>query len=426
MLQSKFFLRIEKNVPPEEKSINAKLLIRAGFINKLMAGVYTLLPLGLRVYRKIENIIREEIENVGGQEISMPALHPKEIWEKTGRWREFAGREMFKVRSQSGKDYGLGWTHEEVVTPLAKNFIKSYKDLPLYIYQIQDKFRDELRVKSGILRCREFTMKDLYSFHRDEKDLDEYYEKVKAAYFKIFERAGLKEKTYLTLASGGSFSKYSHEFQTITPNGEDEICICKKCKIAINKEIMQSEKDKCPECGGADFEFKKAIEVGNIFKLKDKYSKPFNLTFRDKDGKEKIALMGCYGIGLGRLMGAIVESHYDENGIIWPELVSPFDFHLITLNSKDASIQNKIKESAEKVYRALQKQGLEVIYDNRGDKSAGEKFVESDLIGIPKRIVVSERTLAKDCVEIKERGKKEVKLVKFAELLNKQCKHRGI
>lgn len=404
MRQSGLFTKIQKETPKDEKSINAQFLIRAGFIDKLIAGVYSFLPLGFLVLKKIENIIREEMQEINGEEVLLPALHPKSNWEKTGRWQQ---PEMFKLKSCQNKEYSLGWTHEEIITPLIQKFISSYKNLPVYVYQIQDKFRDELRAKSGLFRGIEFIMKDLYSFHRDEKDLDNYYNKVKKSYFRIFQRCGLNKQTFLTLASGGTFSKYSHEFQTVTVYGEDEIFLCSKCQIAVNKEII-SEHPHCPNCKSKNLEVKKAIEVGNIFKLNDKYTQAFNFKFRDKDGKEKIVLMGCYGIGLSRLMGAIVEVHHDQKGIIWPKEVAPFKVHLIPIENN-----KKIKKIAEKLFLDLQKQKVEVLYDDREDKSAGEKLVESDLIGIPIRLVVSEKTLKQNSVEIKKRNEQKTKLVKI-------------
>lgn len=409
MLQSKLFTKTQKEAPKDDKSINAKFLIRAGFIDKLMAGVYSYLPLGFLVLKKIENIIREEMQKIGGQELLLPGLHPKENWEKTSRWKY---EEMFKLKSRGGRDLSLGWTHEEIITPLVKKFVKSYKDLPVFVYQIQDKFRDELRAKSGLLRGVEFLMKDFYSFHRDEKDLDRYYEKVKRAYFSVFRRCGLGLKTFLTLASGGTFSQYSHEFQTITEFGEDTIYLCQDCKLAVNIEIIKQENYQCPQCKNKKLRQEKAIEVGNTFKLKDKFTKAFNLTFRDKDGKEKRAVMGCYGIGLGRLMGAIVEVHYDQNGIIWPASVAPFLAHLIPIEKN-----TRIKKTGEELYRDLQKNGIEVLYDDREDKTVGEKFADADLIGIPYRIVVSEKTLEANSVELKQRAVKTVRLVKIGNLL---------
>ena len=418
MLQSQLFTKTIKQAPKDEKSINAQLLIRAGFVDKLMAGVYSYLPLGLRVLKKIENIIREEMNNISGQEVFMPVLHPKEIWQKTERWQY---SEMFKLKNRQGKDFGLGWTHEEVITPIAQKFVKSYKDLPVFIYQIQDKFRDELRAKSGLLRGREFMMKDLYSFHQDESDLEKYYQKVIKAYFRIFKRCGIERQTFLTSASGGAFSKYSHEFQTLTDSGEDEIYLCQKCKLGVNREIIEKERYQCPECKSRKLVTKKSIEVGNIFKLKERFSKAFDFKFRDEKGLEKFVLMGCYGIGLGRLLGAVVEVYHDDKGIIWPKQVAPFDVHLIQIekcpNRNDLEFYSrKIKKASQKLYQDLQKQGIEVLYDDREEKSAGEKFAEADLIGIPIRIVISEKTLAKNSAEIKKREKKEVKLVKIKRL----------
>ena len=402
MRQSILFSKTQKEFPKRETFISAKLLIRAGFIDKVSAGVFTFLPLGFRVLKKIEKIIREEIERIGGQEILMPVLHPKENWEVTGRWEEM--EEIFKLKAGK-KEFALGPTHEEIITPLAKKFIKSYKDLPLYIFQIQDKFRNEKRVKSGLLRGREFLMKDLYSFHATKEDLDSYYEKVKEAYFRIFERVEIKEKTYLTFASGGTFSKFSHEFQTECAAGEDTIFVCKNCNLAINKEIKDEIKN-CPNCNGSFFEKKRAIEVGNIFKLGEKFSRPFNLTFLDKDGKKKFVQMGCYGIGLGRLMGTVVEIFHDEKGIIWPREISPFQVHLIYVGKKE------IKEKAEKVYNELIREKIEVIYDDR-EKNPGEKFVDCDLIGIPLRALISEKTLKENCIEFKERRTGEIKMIKI-------------
>ncbi|MCX6759493.1 MAG: His/Gly/Thr/Pro-type tRNA ligase C-terminal domain-containing protein [Candidatus Nealsonbacteria bacterium] len=408
MRQSQLFTKTIKETPREEISVNAQLLIRAGFIDKLMAGIYSYLPLGFRVFKKIENIIREEMNRIGGQEVLMPALHPKNLWEKTDRWQY---PEMFKLKNREGKDYSLGWTHEEIITPLVQKFVKSYKDLPVFVYQIQDKFRDELRAKSGLLRGVEFIMKDLYSFHKDENDLDEYYEKVKRAYFKIFQRCGIKKQTFLTLASGGAFSDYSHEFQTITPAGEDIIYLCQKCKIAINKEIIEKTKYQCPNCKNKELKIHKAIEVGNIFQLGDRFTRVFDFQFRDRDDKEKYPVMGCYGIGPGRLIGAIVEVSHDEKGIIWPKEVAPFQIHLIKIENN-----KKLEKTAEKIYKDLQQNNIEVLYDDR-DKSPGEEFAEADLIGIPYRIVISERTLKNNCVEIKERSRKKASLIKMNRLL---------
>jgi len=348
------------------------------------------------------------MEEAGAQEVLMPVLHPKENWQKTGRWNNLDV--LFKVKGSGNKEYALGPTHEEVVSPLAKKIIFSYKELPFAVFQIQTKFRDELRAKSGILRTREFLMKDLYSFHATQEDLDKFYDKMIKIYFNIFKELGIGEETYLTFASGGTFSKYSHEFQMVTDAGEDIIYICNKCKTAVNKEI-KAETPACPKCSSDSFIEKKAVEVGNIFKLATKFSLPFDLKFRDKDGQEKPVLMGCYGIGLSRAMGAIVEDNYDERGIIWPKNIAPFTAHLISLGDS-----KKVETTAQKIYQDLQKRGVQVLYDDRQDKSAGEKFAEADLIGIPYRVVVSEKTIKKNSVEIKERNKKQARLVKIKDL----------
>ena len=410
MLQSKLFYKTSRDKAPDVESVSHDLLTRAGYVDQLMAGVYSFLPLGLRVLKNIENIIRDEMEKVGGQEILMPSLNPKENWQKTGRWTDLDI--LFKLKGAGDKDIALAATHEEVISPLAKKIILSYKDLPFYVFQIQNKFRNELRAKSGLLRTREFLMKDLYSFHTSQEDLDKYYEKLIKSYFNVFKRFGIGSKTYLTLASGGTFSKYSHEFQMVTEAGEDIIYICQKCKLAVNREI-KDETPVCPKCGSNNFEEKKAVEVGNIFKLGTKYSIPFDLKFRDKDGTEKPVIMGCYGIGLGRGMGSIVEANNDDRGIVWPKEVAPFLVHLIEMKSD----KKTVKATAQKIYQDLQKQGVKVLYDDRDDKSAGEKFAEADLIGIPYRVVVSEKTLAKNSVELKERSKSEMKIVKIKQLI---------
>lgn len=420
MRQSQLFTKPIKETPKDEVSINAQLLIRGGFIDKLMAGVYSILPLGFLVIKKIENIIREEMIAIGGQEVFLPSLHPKANWEQTGRWETY--KDLYKAK-ENNKEYAFGPTHEEIIAPLAKKFISSYRDIPIYLFQIQNKFRKELRAKSGLLRGREFLMKDLYSFHIDEADLDSYYQRAQKAYFNIFNRCGIGDKTYLTFASGGTFSKYSHEFQTLTPAGEDIIFICGKCRVAVNREIIEDVKHVCPECGSKELREEKAVEVGNIFKLGTRFSEPFDLHVLDEKGGKKSVIMGCYGIGLQRLMGTIVEIYHDENGIIWPEQVAPFKIHLIPLApraglaGKDKKTSGQILKETDKIYEDLQGSGIEVLYDDREDKSAGEKFADADLIGIPYRVVVSEKTLEKGSVEIKKRNEKEAKLVLIKDII---------
>jgi prolyl-tRNA synthetase len=413
MRHSQLFTKTLKTAPKDEKSINAKLLIRGGFIYKEMAGVYTYLPLGLKVLKKIENIIREEMENIGGQEILMTVLQPKKIWEETGRFSKEIGEVMYKCKEDS-KEIGLGPTHEEMMTDIVRNYIKSYEDLPVYVYQIQTKFRKEPRARSGLLRGREFDMKDLYSFHASEEDFKRYYEKVKNSYLKVLKRCDLK--AIITEASGAGFIKeFTHEFQVLAEGGEDTIVYCPKNHFSQNKEITKFKKgNKCPICQRALREGK-SIEVGNIFPLGIKYSQAMKAFFVDKDSERKLMIMGCYGLGPSRTMGAIVEVHHDEKGIIWPKAVSPFDVHLLALSSSKKGREKKIKRNSEKLYRDLQKAGIEVLYDDR-DRSPGEKFVEADLIGIPLRIVISERTLAKGKVEIKKRSEKKTKLIKLSEV----------
>ncbi len=401
MRQSRYFLKTSKNKPADDVSINARLLEQGGFVQKVMAGVYDFLPLGLRVLQKIENIVREEMDKIGS-EMFMPVLHPKENWQATGRWTGLDV--LFKVKSQHGSEYALGPTHEEIVTPAALSIISSYKDLPLAVYQIQTKFRDEPRAKSGLLRGREFRMKDLYSFHATVGDLEDYYnEKAIPAYKKIFARLGLS--CILTEATGGTFSKFSHEFQVEIENGEDTIYVCEKCGMAKNKEIHQKG-IACTNCDKTSWRETKASEVGNIFKLQNKYSKAFNLQYTDRDGSKKIVLMGCYGLGTSRVMGVIVEKFHDEKGIIWPDAVAPFKAHLISIMGSEKQI--------DKVYKLLRKNDFDVLYDDR-DVSAGVKFADADLIGIPYRIVISAKT-AEGSVELKKRSEDKPKSVPITTL----------
>lgn len=409
MKQSHYFLKTSKTASKDDVSVNARLLEQGGFVQKVMAGVYTFLPMGLRVLQKIENIVREEMNAIGGQEVLMPAMQPKESWQATGRWDSLDV--LFKVKSQHGYELALGPTHEEIVTPMSQSVISSYRDLPLAVFQIQTKFRDEARAKSGLMRGREFRMKDLYSFHATEQDLAYYYKVVAGAYKKIFER--LVIPALYVEASGGSFSKYSHEFQVETPNGEDTIYVCKQCSLAVNKEIFDDSKT-CTDCGQKDYRETKASEVGNIFELKTKYSDSFNLKFTAEDGTLQPVLMGCYGIGPSRCMGVIVEEHYDDKGIIWPENVAPFKVHLISLGGKDPAII----AAADELYKNLQAAGIEVLYDDR-EATAGEKFADSDLIGIPYRVVISAKTMGENKVELKKRSSEESELITIERLITK-------
>lgn len=407
MRYSKLFGKTIKDAPKDEVAVNAKLLTRAGFIRREVSGVYNYLPLGLKVLEKISNIVREEMNAIGGQELLLSSLQNKESWEKTGRWKSFDA--LFKLTSIFDNQYPLGPTHEEVVVPLAKQFISSYKDLPLAVYQIQTKFRDEKRAKSGILRGREFLMKDLYSFHATDADFKKYYEEVKKAYEKVFKRLNLK--AIETQASGGAFSKVSHEYQVVAEAGEDEIIYCPGGDFSSNVDISPVKEGKQCDLGHGPLKKARAIEVGNIFPLGTKFSDAFNLTYKNKDGKDESVIMGCYGIGISRLMGAIAEVHNDQNGLIWPKEVAPYNVHLVHV--EDPTTEKFVNE----VHDTLTKAGIDVLWDDREDVSAGAKFADADLIGIPVRLVVSKRNGNK--VEWKERLSADSELLSLEEVLKK-------
>ncbi len=402
---SELFTKTRRYDPRDETSTNAKLLVKGSFVDKVAAGIYTFLPLGQRVLVKVAQIVREEMNAAGGQEVTMPVLQSKANWEKTGRWKTFDV--LYKVKAQSG-EFVLGPSHEEIIVPLMTKFVTSYHDLPKYVYQIQTKFRDEPRAKSGLLRGREFLMKDLYSFHADEKDMQDYYEKMKTVYKKTFERMGLS--TILTYAAGGTFSKDSHEFQVICESGEDEIIYCPGGDYAENVEIATVKEGKECDLGHGPLKRVKTIEVGNIFPLKDKYSKAFGLNYTDKSGREQPVLMGCYGIGITRAMGAIVEVHHDDAGIIWPKSVAPFDAHLVHI--EDPGTEAWAKETYEKLTKA----GIEVLWDDRENATAGEKFADADLIGVPVRLVISKK-VGKGKVEVKEREEEKARILSVEEAL---------
>ncbi len=393
-----------KTTSHDEGSVNAKLLTQAGFVKKEMAGVYSYLPFGLRVLMKIQQIVREEMNAVDGQEILMPAITPLANWKTTGR-------DNVDIAYKPDEKTILGWSHEEMITPIAKQRIKSYRDLPFAAYQIQTKFRNEPRAKSGLLRGREFGMKDMYSFHASQADLDQYYERVKQAYFKVFERCDLK--AYLVEALGGEFTqKRSHEFQVLTEAGEDKILVCDQCDLAWNSELKVA---KCEKCKGKLKE-EKGAEVGNIFDLSTRYSDAFDLKFTNAEGKQQTVLMGCYGIGISRLVATVVEIHHDDAGIVWPVSVAPFQIHLISLGKDETTAKE-----ADKLYAELTTKGVEVLYDDRGKTGAGEKFADADLIGCPLRVVVSPKTLEAGGVELKKRNEEKTQIIPTAELLKKSC-----
>lgn len=416
---TELFTKTVKEVPGDEVSKNAQLLMKAGFIYKNMAGAYVFLPLGLRVLNKVNAIIREEMDEAGGQEVQLTVLQDRETWEKTNRWDDEVVDNWFKTELKAGGELGLGFTHEEALAKVMKQFISSYKDLPLYIYQIQTKFRNEMRAKAGLMRGREFLMKDLYSFSATKEQHNVFYEKMKDVYMKVFSRLGMGENTYVTISSGGSFSKYSYEFQTVCEAGEDEIYILdEENKLAINLDDYSLEvlEDFGIEVDESKLKKVKSVEVGDIYSLEYRFSEPFDLSFSDEGGERKLVYMGSYGMSPTRLMGTIVELNADENGLVWPKDLAPFSVQIVTLDAKDEVVKEKIDEAVSDLYESLMEKGVEVIWDDREGVSPGAKFADADLIGVPLRLVVSERSLANDEVEMKERKSGEVKMVKVEEV----------
>lgn len=413
MLQSKLFTKTRKEAPKDEVSKNAELLVRGGFVHKEMAGVYDYLPLGLRVLRKIENIIREEMNAIGGQEIVLSSLQNPESWKATDRWDDAKVDNWFKTKLKTDAELGLSFTNEEPLTALLRDHVHSYRDLPIYPYQITTKFRNELRAKSGVMRGREFLMKDLYSFSRTEKERKEFYEQCKEAYKKIFDRVGIGHLTFTTFASGGVFSKYSEEFQALSESGEDVIYISEAKKIAVNKEVYTDEVLSDLGLSREELTERKAIEVGNIFALGTRFSEALGLLYKDENGESKPVIMGSYGIGPSRLMGTIVEILSDDKGIVWPESVAPFKIHLVLIPSKNESVHAR----AEELYKQWMHEGVEVLFDDR-DMGAGAKFSDADLLGVPYRAVISERTMAEGKIELTKRATGETKMVAEAELLD--------
>lgn len=410
MRVTKLFTKTSKNAPADEVAKNAQLLIRAGYVNKEMAGVYTYLPLGKRVLDKIVQIIREEMNDIGGNEISMTALQNSAVWQTSGRWNDDVMDVWFKTKLANGTELGLAPTHEEPLTKLMASFIKSYKDLPVYPYQFQIKFRNELRSKSGLMRGREFWMKDLYSFSRTQQEHDSFYETISAAYTRVFDRLGLGEGTYKTFASGGSFAKFSHEYQTISPVGEDKIYVHKDRKIAINEEVYTD--DVLAELGINKDELVEAtaVEVGNIFTLGTRFSDPLDLKFTDENGESKPVIMGSYGIGPSRLMGLIAEHFADDKGLVWPDNVAPFKVYLVSIGD--------VTEQADALYDQLTSKGIEVLYDDRNERP-GAKFADAELLGIPYRVTVSERLVAEQKFEFTPRKSGQTELLTGEDLLAK-------
>lgn len=410
MKYSHLFGKTLKTAPAAADTANHRLLVQAGFVRQVMAGVYTYLPLGLRVLHKISQIVREEMDAIGSQEVLMPLLHPSALWKQTGGWDKIDV--LFKVKSRTDKEYALAQSNEETVTPLVREWIHSAKDLPFSIYHINWKFRDELRSKSGIMRGREFLMKDLYSFHATQADFDAFYAKAKEAYLRVYQRLGLTAK--VTEASGGAFTeKVSYEFEVLTNAGEAPILYCNTCDYCVNVDDIKTHKEEedCPVCKKDKLKSAMASEVGNVFDLGTKYTRAFDVTFTDKQGTKQYPIMGCYGIGISRTMGVIVEKFNDERGIIWPESVAPFRVHLVCLAGSNAAVQKR----ADEVYAKLIKAGVEVLYDDRVEVTAGAKLADADLIGIPTRLVISEKTGEK--VEVKMRSEEATTLTGIDQLI---------
>ncbi len=394
MRQSKLFTKTRKEAPADETSKNAQLLIRGGYVYKVMAGVYAYTPLGFSVLENIKQIVREEMNAVSGQELIMTSLQRKETWAGTGRWSDEAVDVWFKTKLQDGTELGLAWSHEEAIMEMMQQFVKSYKDLPISVYQFQTKLRNELRAKSGIMRGREFVMKDMYSLHATKEDMDQYYDTVISAYKRIYERLGIGDSTFVTFASGGAFTKFSHEFQTICDAGEDILYVNPDCSVAVNEEVLG---EATAELGvdKATLSPVKSAEVGNIFKFGTEKSEQMGITYTAPDGSTQPFYLASYGVGITRVMGVLVEKFSDDKGIVWPESVAPFKVHLVALNTDN----QELLDFADGIYAAFKDKGIEVLYDDR-EARAGEKFTDSDLIGIPYRIVVSKKT--------KEEGKYEV------------------
>lgn len=413
MKYSQLFTKTRKEVPADETAKNAQLLIRAGFVHKEMAGVYSYLPLGLKVLNKVSTIVREEMDDIGGTEILMPALQLKDRYVATNRWDDKEVDNWFKTKLANGSELGLGFSHEENLVPIMKDYISSYKDMPAAVYQIQNKFRNELRSKSGIMRGREFLMKDMYSFTITQKEHEDFYEKAKQAYVRIFNRVGIGDETFVTFASGGSFSKFSHEFQTLSDAGEDTIYLDRAKKIAINKEVFSEQVCKDLGVDKDELEEVKGIEVGNIFSLGTKFSAPFDLSVIDERGENQTVIMGCYGIGISRLMGTIAELYSDDKGLVWPANIAPFTVYLARIGE-----ETEVAKAADELYDELTKSGIEVIYDDR-DVRAGEKFADAELMGIPHRVVVSDKTVVAKKLEYKKRTSTEAELINKAELVKK-------
>jgi prolyl-tRNA synthetase len=409
MKVSNLFTKTLKEAPADEQSKNAILLIRAGYIHKEMAGVYAYLPLGLKVVENIKQIVREEMNAIGSNELIMTGLQRKDVWEKTGRWEDKVVDIWFKTKLQDGTELGLGWSHEEPIVEMLKQYIQSYKDLPLSLYQFQTKMRNELRAKSGIMRGREFVMKDMYSFHVSSEELDKFYKNSIEAYKKVYERLGIGSETYVTFASGGAFTKFSHEFQTICDAGEDIIYLNREKNIAVNEEVIDQAIEEF-QINRNELEQVKTAEVGNIFNFGSQKADELGLKFIDEKDNQASVFMGSYGIGITRVMGVLAEKMADDKGLVWPVAVAPYKVYLVRLGE-----ETDVVEAADKLYQELTEAGVSVLYDDR-EARAGEKFADADLLGIPWRVVVSSKTLQQKNIEIKGRTEAEARFISVEEL----------
>ena len=410
MRLSQNFTKTLREAPADEVALNAQLLIRAGFVYKVMAGSYAYTPLGLKVLENIKQIVREEMNAIGGQELIMTALQRKETWEGTGRWDDEVVDVWFKTRLKDDTEIGLAWSHEEAIIEMMKQYVKSYKDLPARVYQFQTKFRNELRAKSGIMRGREFVMKDMYSMHATAEDCDAYYDTVIEAYKRIYERLGLGASTFVTFASGGAFTKFSHEFQTICTAGEDTLYVNADQTVAVNEEVLDAAST---ELGIDKTSLTPVVsaEVGNIFKFGTEKSEKMDFTYAGEDGKQHPVYLASYGVGVTRVMGVVVEKFADEKGIVWPEQIAPAKVYLVQIGKESAGL-------ADELYEELQAKGIEVIYDDR-DERPGTKFADAELIGIPYRVTVSDRLSAEEKFEFTPRATGVTELLTHDELLAK-------
>jgi len=412
MRSSQLFTKTSKSAPADEVAKNAQLLIRAGYVYKEMAGVYAYLPLGLRVLDKVKQIVREEMDSIGGQELIMTGLQRKEVWEKTGRWDDEVVDVWFKSALKDGTDVGFGWSHEEPIIEMLKHHLESYKDLPINVYQFQTKLRNELRAKSGIMRGREFVMKDMYSCSLDAKQHEAFYQASIDAYKRVYDRLGIGNDTYVTFASGGAFTQFSHEFQTICDAGEDVIYLHRAKNIALNEEVLDDENLAKLGVKREELEAVKTAEVGNIFNFGTQKSEDMDFTFTNEQGERQFVHLGSYGIGITRVMGVIAEKFSDERGLVWPEAVAPFQVYLARLSADEAVVN-----AADELYDILRSQGTEVLYDDR-DARPGEKFADADLLGIPHRVVVSAKTVEQDVFEYKKRTEAESSMLNLESLKN--------